>query len=1059
MKSIVIVLSLMIFSITMYAGDPAPIGKNLGKIYPVIGNNEPTVVLIYLKDKGAHQRNIMDAPILLSKESIARRLRFRPPENVIDESDYPLERSYVQAIAGQVINVRNELKWFNAVSVTATKTQIEALRLLPFVKEIDLVNRWKKTQNETIQPLVKSSEAPPQPKGVATLNYGASFAQDNLEKIPAVHDLGIYGQGVTICMMDNGVRNPYHQVFDSMHIIATHDFVDHKTSVIPNDANTGFGSHGVWTLSIIGGYRPGSLIGPAFRSNFLLARTENDSSETPIEEDNWVAALQWADSIGVDVTSTSLGYLGFDAPYTSLTAADMNGHTAIISIAAAHGAALGIVVVNAAGNDGNSNGVTNTLIAPADADSIITAGAVDVNGNLAGFSSGGPTTDNPSRIKPDVVAVGVGNEVASSTDTVSYGYGSGTSFACPLTAGVAALIRSANPSLTPLQVQKAIKQTANNVASPNNLYGWGVVNADSALKYFGVTSLGLGSVSGTAFNDLNGNGVKDAGEPSLSGIRIRLSGVVTDSTLTDGSGNFTFSNLPIDTYYSLSQQPQGGWVSSTGSKTILLIHPSDTTAINFGSFQNGIISGHVYNDVNKNGIFDAGDSVLALWTVRLSGPAPQSVLTDSTGWYAFSNLSPGIYTVSESAQANWFQSYPPGNGSYSVTMRSGLDSSGLVFLNYYDAQFNYPVVAGWNLLSLPQIPASHLKTDLYPSAKSQAFIYNHEYKIIDTIPNGIGYWLKFANSQNILILGTERTADTISVVTGWNMIGSLSAPFAVSSIGQNPTGNISSNYFQYNSAYSVADSLRPHTGYWVKAKNPGQLYVNSSGGHALPLAAQTTNPAQLNQITFIDAGKRQQTLYFTQDSSLNNERDRYELPPLPPDGGFDARFSNGSLLNIASGIEDAQILISSGIFPMSLKWKIVDAEGSALQIDGKEIALHGNGSATLAQAADIRLAPSSASGKLIPKTFALEQNYPNPFNPSTTLTIDLSDPGFVSLKIYDVLGREIRTLVNGTKAAGVYTMRWNANDAPSGLYFARMTVTNASGKQVYTATQKFVLMK
>jgi len=1059
MKSIGIILSLMIFSVMMYAGDSAPIGKNLGKVYPNIGDNEPTVVLIYLKDKGTHQRGVMDAPALLSKKSIARRLRFRSPENVIDESDYPLERSYVQTIAGQVINVRNELKWFNAVSVTATKPQIEALRRLPFVKEIDLVNRWKKTQNETTQPFIKQVQAPAQPKGVATLNYGSSFAQDNLEKIPAVHDLGIYGQGVTICMMDNGVRNPYHQVFDSMHIIATHDFVDHKTSVIPNDANTGFGSHGVWTLSIIGGYRPGSLIGPAFKSNFLLARTENDSSETPIEEDNWVAALQWADSIGVDVTSTSLGYLGFDAPYTSLTAADMNGHTAIISIAAAHGAALGIVVVNAAGNSGPGDGITNTLIAPADADSILTAGAVDVNGNRASFSSVGPTTDIPARIKPDVMAWGVGNYIASSVDTVNYTSGSGTSFATPLTAGVAALIRSANPGLTPLQVQQAMKQTANNSASPNNLYGWGIVNADSALKYFGVTSLGPGSISGTAFNDVNGNGVLDAGETPLSGIRIRLSGIVTDSILTDGSGNFTFSNLPIDTYYSLSQQTQGGWYTTTGSRRILLIHPSDTTAINFGSFQNGIISGHLYNDVNKNGIFDAGDSVLAHWTVRLSGSATQSVLTDSTGWYAFPNLSAGTYTVSESVQVNWAQSYPPGNGTYSVTIRSGLDTSGLIFLNFYDAQFNYPLAAGWNLLSLPQIPASRLKSDIYPSAKSQAFIYNHAYTTIDTIPNGIGYWLKFANPQNILILGTQRTADTIGVVTGWNMIGSLSAPFAVSSIGQNPAGNVSSNYFLYNGAYVIADSLRPHTGYWVKAKNPGQLYVNSSGGHALPLTAQTTNPAQLNQITFTDAGKRQQTLYITQDPSLKNERDQYELPPLPPDGGFDVRFANGSLLNIASGIEDAQILISSPVFPMSVKWKIVDAEGSALQIDGKEIALHGNGSATLAHASDIRLAPSSASGKLIPKTFALEQNYPNPFNPSTTLTIDLSGPGFVSLKIYDVLGREITTLVNGTKAPGVYTLRWNANEVPSGLYFARMTVTNASGKQVYTATQKVVLVK
>ena len=137
------------------------------------------------------------------------------------------------------------------------------------------------------------------------MSYGPSYTQLDQIKVPELHALGYYGQGVTVGVFDNGFRLLTHHAFDSMHIIATYDFVDHKVSVVPNNPSTSFGSHGVNTLSTIGGYYPGQLIGPAFKADFILARTENDSSETPVEEDNWAMAIQWADSIGVDVTSTS----------------------------------------------------------------------------------------------------------------------------------------------------------------------------------------------------------------------------------------------------------------------------------------------------------------------------------------------------------------------------------------------------------------------------------------------------------------------------------------------------------------------------------------------------------------------------------------------------------------------------------------------------------------------------------------------------------------------------------------------------------------------------------
>lgn len=315
----------------------------------------------------------------------------------------------------------------------------------------------------------------------AELDYGLGFPQVNLINVPPLHALGNHGEGVLIGVFDDGVRMLSHQAFDTLRprIVATRDFVDHKTSVIPNNPGSGFGYHGVNTLSAIGGYAPGQVIGPAYGASFILARTENDSSEKPIEEDNWVAAIEWADSLGVQVTSTSLVYLDFDTPYVSLTWQDMNGRTAIISRAATMAAEKGIIVVTAAGNEHRLVN-HNTLSAPADADSILTVGAVEPSGIITSFSSQGPTIDG--RIKPDVVAQGDGVRVASSTDPTGYIYDGGTSFSTPLAAGTAALLVKAFPNATPMQIINALKNTASRSGQPDNVYGWGIIDALSAFE-------------------------------------------------------------------------------------------------------------------------------------------------------------------------------------------------------------------------------------------------------------------------------------------------------------------------------------------------------------------------------------------------------------------------------------------------------------------------------------------------------------------------------------------------------------------------------------------------
>jgi hypothetical protein len=160
--------------------------------------------------------------------------------------------------------------------------------------------------------------------GTHSYNYGASYTQLNQINVPAVHDLGYTGAGITICLMDAGFSLLSHEVFDNMNIVDTWDFVNGDADV-GNGSDMGDGSHGTETLSTIGGFKEGELIGPAFGANYLLAKTENSESETPVEEDNWVAALEWADDLGVDVTSTSLGYIDFDPPYDGYTWEDMDG--------------------------------------------------------------------------------------------------------------------------------------------------------------------------------------------------------------------------------------------------------------------------------------------------------------------------------------------------------------------------------------------------------------------------------------------------------------------------------------------------------------------------------------------------------------------------------------------------------------------------------------------------------------------------------------------------------------------------------------------------------------
>lgn len=477
------VLCLLVFLASVSAAKEK-MGVRLQQVLERTSPDATVMLWVFFADKGEYESLAASVPAtLVSERSLRRRAKVREAHALVDYADLPVSRRYLEALSPHVRRIRQQSKWFNAVSVVATKQQIDAIAVLPFVSSLELVARFPK--DRMMEDVGEVASVPPReplsPQASRVLDYGPSFDQLNQIAVPAVHNAGYDGSGVYVGVFDNGFRLLTHEVFDSMTIHATYDFVDHKVSVVPNNPNPAFGSHGVNTLSVIGGFKSGQLIGPAYKASYILARTENDSSETPIEEDNWVAAIEWADSIGVDVTSTSLGYLTYDAPYTSWTWQDMNGNTTLITRAADAAVARGIVVVNSAGNNG-FNAAHNTLNAPADGDSVLSVGAVDAGGIRSSFSSVGPTTSTPSRIKPDVMARGSSVYVASATNPTGYGTSNGTSFSCPLVAGVAALLLQARPHATPLQIIDALRSTASRATTPDNLYGWGIVNAFAALN-------------------------------------------------------------------------------------------------------------------------------------------------------------------------------------------------------------------------------------------------------------------------------------------------------------------------------------------------------------------------------------------------------------------------------------------------------------------------------------------------------------------------------------------------------------------------------------------------
>lgn len=443
--------------------------------------NEPLTVFVYFKDKGdniaaqlsATRRNI-------SAAALKRRIINLGEKNAVGYHDIPVNSEYVSWLRTKVRKVRHSLKGINAVSVEATSSAINEILKSEFVAKIELVKSLKRNpikSDRTILSDNSKSQTVGSKQSAMMLDYGSSVIQNEQINVPAVHQLGYDGTGVVIAVFDSGFNRLSHESFAQINIVDTWDFVNNDSNV-GDENDIGTGSHGTNTLSTIAGFSEGNLIGPAYGATFYLAKTENNQSETHVEEDNWCAAAEWADENGAQIISSSLGYTDFDSG-TDYTASDMDGETTIVTLCAEAAAANGIVVINSAGNSGAGNG-ENTIGAPSDGHSVIAAGAVTSSDQRSSFSSVGPSADG--RIKPDVMAMGSAVTVASSNSDNGYSSVDGTSFACPLTTAVAALVLEANPNLTAAKVRDILRNTADGATSPDTLYGYGIIDALAAVN-------------------------------------------------------------------------------------------------------------------------------------------------------------------------------------------------------------------------------------------------------------------------------------------------------------------------------------------------------------------------------------------------------------------------------------------------------------------------------------------------------------------------------------------------------------------------------------------------
>lgn len=439
----------------------------------------PDKYWIQFKDKNNSPYSIDKPEEFLSERSIQRRLDYGI---AIDAYDIPVNPSYIQAVAECGAEILHPSKWLNGVSVLVENNSIlDEIASLPFVQTTRLM------EDDEFKQMIKEksyfsneSYKPLDSKSLRDTDYGYALPQIEQLNGIALHEMGYQGQGMWIGVCDGGYLDvDGHEAFadmrDNGRLLGTRDYV-YKNGIVYSDS-----SHGTSCLSLMAGNVPGKYVGTAPLASYFLCRTEDVNTENVIEEYNWVSAAEYLDSLGVDVISTSLGYITFDDSQWDHVYEDLDGETCIITIGSEIACSRGIMCVTSAGNEGANS--FPYISAPADGENVFTIGAVGADGERAYFSSIGPSYDG--RIKPDVMAHGYGVTVASPGGD-SYYDGSGTSFSCPVLAGMLTCFWQANKHLKPEVIRETLRQHSDKFSNPDNEYGYGIPDFLAAFESLSV---------------------------------------------------------------------------------------------------------------------------------------------------------------------------------------------------------------------------------------------------------------------------------------------------------------------------------------------------------------------------------------------------------------------------------------------------------------------------------------------------------------------------------------------------------------------------------------------
>ncbi|MFH0765597.1 MAG: S8 family serine peptidase [Calditrichota bacterium] len=490
-------------------------------------------VWVFFRDKGFNPTELTSALEITTYNWPARSLQRRVKNDcAVAESDLPVRPEYLEEISARGISIRQVSRWLNAASVTVRPSQREWLQELPFVTAVKPVKNLQGDETGLIcaEELTASEmeavadELSMRSEAYSAGVYGPSWAQAQQAGAVAAHRRGLTGRGVLIGMLDTGF-NLDHIAFTGLDLVDQHDFIfnDPDPAYDSTIDPPGQANHGTACLSVITGFDPGKLVGIAPNASVALAKTEFTGSETRVEEDYWVAGVEWLEWLGVDVISSSLTYRNW------YSEDDYDGRASLVTRAAQRAYELGVVVCISAGNGGPAE---VTIGAPADATGVLGVAAVDSTGQIARFSSRGPSSDG--RIKPDVAARGRSVVCVSPMTYNRYARWNGTSLACPIVAGAAALVCEAHPDWPADRVVEALRMTASQWDRPDYDLGYGLINVIEALDYPQIRGSIISLSTGKAVSGLN--------------VSLLLNDRLFFQDVSSRDGGYRFNNVPPGIY-------------------------------------------------------------------------------------------------------------------------------------------------------------------------------------------------------------------------------------------------------------------------------------------------------------------------------------------------------------------------------------------------------------------------------------------------------------------------------------------------------------------------------